>query len=380
MIVSKEDISTVAEILSLHNEGFWMLDKRRLAVNTKDFSILKWILPWVIDTLIHYPEWAYKRIEIPKKSWWMRIIHAPLWEAIMQMNADNTSTSLLGWIQKRINHVLGFILLPSSVCAFRPWIDPYSFLRTTLDGISNCRSSQVWWIYKIDIQDFFNSVSEDQVKMVWEKSLPKLSGNFYSKDIINILTLLSCYEGKLNQWPPSSPIIANIVWYLCIDSNLRWLQQTRNIWSNRTPKSLWIRYLRYADDIMILSFDGAIPSDIPDTIDETVKNSWFHIAKKKTLLLNDSHSYPLLWISLLRDTSPVGFQFQIGTARDRDLASELLWYQGEWIKSIAWKLWFNKRISLLWRSWVEVEHFPWRYSKRVAHALSMKSDLLLCSQ
>jgi hypothetical protein len=385
MLISKEDISTVAGILSLRNEGFWILNKRKLAINTENFSILEWILPRVIDTLIQNPEWAYKRIKIPKKSWWMRIIHAPLWEAVIQINANGNSISLLSWIQKRINHVLGFVLLPNSVCAFHPWVDPYKFLRTTLDQLSRNHinysstssiANAIWWIFKIDIKDFFNSISEDQVRIVWEKSLPNLTGNSYSKEIIDILTLLSCYDGKLNQWPPSSPTIANIVWYIGIDSKLSWLEQTRNIWSNRNPKSLWIRYLRYADDIMILSFDGAIPSDVPHKINEAVVNSWFRIAEQKTLLLNDSHSYPLLWISLMRDKSPVGFQFQIGTARDRVLASELLWHHDEWMDSIIWKLWFNKRISLLWKSWVKVENFPWRYSKRVAHALSMRSDLL----
>ncbi len=384
MHVSREDISSVAEILSIHNTGFWALNKRKLIADPEDIRTLKWILPEVIDTLIHNPEWAYKRIEIPKKSWWMRIIHAPTWEAMMQINEAGNSISILGWIQKRINAVLAFVPLPNSVCAFRSWVDPYMYLRNTLDQLLICRGwlsykgiATVWWLYKVDIKDFFNSITEDQVRIAWERSLPLLTNTTHSKEIVDIFTLLSCYNGKLNQWPPSSPVIANIVWYLNIDNQLWWLEQTRNIWNNKNPKSLWIRYLRYADDIMVLSFDWAIPSDIPGTINETVEKSWFKIAEQKTLLQNNSHSYPLLWISLMRDRSPIWFQFQIGTARDRDLASELLWCNGEWIESIKGKLWFNNRISLLWRSGYEVEGYMWRYSKRVAHALSVRPHLFL---
>ncbi len=379
MKIFTEDISEVARVLSMSWHRYWnsLFSTWAPLMDTWWESMLKSILPWVIDVLIHNPNWAYKKIEIPKKNWGVRIIHAPLWEEVMQKSENTQTYSLLSLIQKRINTVLGFIPLPNSVCAFHPWVDPYAYLRRILDELS-CRSnaSIIWWVYKIDIKDFFNSITEDQVRKVWEKSLPILTRDSHvGKWVIDILTLLSCYNGKLNQWPPSSPVIANIVWFFDIDRPLRSIEQTRNIWSNTQPKNNWIRYLRYADDIIVISFDWPIPSDIPKSITYTIVKGWFKIAEEKTELLNNSPSYSLLWISLIRDKYPLGFQFQIGTARDRDLSSEILKYKGEWIESIKWKLWFNSRISLLWRSGIWAEGYPWLYSRRVAHALWKRWDI-----
>lgn len=372
---SRKDIHAVAEILSnepvVSNEltTFSRLDSRL-------FDITLPRLERVLDILVSDPDSAYKTIELPKKSWGKRIIHAPIGDAVMEeWEHREGSYSLLNLLQKRINTILGMVLLPKQICAFRYGIDPYVTLRNLLDGVrwwaSTNSVAQIWGMFKVDIKDFFNSITEEQVKNAWLITLPQIYKWVITQWVIDILVLLSCYNWQLNQWPSSSPMLSNIVWYHEFESNyLREVEKTQWRWK----KSVWIRYLRYADDIVVLSINWKIPENIPDLVKWTIERGWFKVAEQKTQLLEDVDGYPILWISLKKDYIPwVGFQFQIWTQRDKNTASEILWFSPEDSKdSLRWKIIFNNRISTLWRSGHFVEQYNWIFSRRVAHALRLQ--------
>lgn len=372
---SKKDIHTVAEILSIEpivTNGLIPISR----IDPRLYDTMLSTLEKVISVLTSTPESAYKKMELPKKSWGIRIIHAPLWDAVMeQKNTDGWTYSLLGFLQKRINIVLWLPTLPKQICAFRYWIDPYTTLRNTLDWVQWWKSTEpvkkIWGMFKVDISDFFNSITEEQVKNAWSEILPQIYKWKMTHWVIDILVLLSCFEWRLNQWPSSSPMLSNIVWYQLFEwKYLNRVERTQWKWKN----PIWIRYLRYADDIIILAINWTIPENIPEIITWSIEKGGFKIAENKTQLLEDAEAYPILWISLKRDYIPwTGFQFQIWTQRDKNTASELLWFSKEdSIDRIRWMLLFNNRISTLGRSGYHVDEYNWAFSKRVAHALRLQ--------
>jgi hypothetical protein len=167
---SKRDIHTVAKILSIEpvvTNGLIAVSR----IDPRSYDIIVPILEKVIDILISNPENAYKKLELPKKSWGIRTIYAPLWDAVMEEKKENDweNYSLI---------ILWLVTLPKQICAFRYWIDPYTTLRSTLDWINWWQSTeppkQIWGMFKIDISDFFNSITEEQVKNAWSNILSNI--------------------------------------------------------------------------------------------------------------------------------------------------------------------------------------------------------------
>jgi hypothetical protein len=85
------------------------------------------------------------------------------------------------------------------------------------------------WVVNIDIKDFFPSISAEVIKEYMFKDL-----NLQTDKIID----LCCYEGALPQGSPCSPIIANLIAYWTIDSEILEMAKASNF-----------AYSRYADDL-----------------------------------------------------------------------------------------------------------------------------------
>lgn len=85
------------------------------------------------------------------------------------------------------------------------------------------------WVLNIDIKDFFPSISAEIIKEYLCKDL-----SFETDKIIE----LCCYESRLPQGSPCSPIIANLVAMKTIDAEILNMAKNNNF-----------NYSRYADDL-----------------------------------------------------------------------------------------------------------------------------------
>lgn len=96
-------------------------------------------------------------------------------------------------------------------------------------------------ILKMDITDFFSSISEDSVYLnVFNK-------NYFSVRVGKLLTSLCCYEGSIVQGSPAAPAIANII--------LKKFDEILGKWC--ADKN--INYTRYCDD---MTFSGDFSKDL----------------------------------------------------------------------------------------------------------------------
>lgn len=159
------------------------------------------------------------------------------------------------WILKKI---LMSIDIPTCVHGF-------------LKGKSILTNAQVhiydepYWVYCVDIKDFFPSIKIDKVKNIFIHL-------GYSVGVSNILSELCTIDGKLAQGFPTSPMISNVV-FKSIDEDIL------NI-----TKKIGFKYSRYADD---LSFSGLEKSNYKNKIIK-LKNSLDFILNKNSFSINES--------------------------------------------------------------------------------------------
>lgn len=154
------------------------------------------------------------------------------------------------------------------------------------------------WIVKIDIKDFFESISERQVFHVFRRlgypallafELARLSTRFYDSSQNNHISLRQTrwrwtmtklgtpYErvaevGHLPQGAPTSPLLANLV-VRDMDSSIAALARTAGA-----------VYTRYADDMVLSLSEGsrAEATLLLQSVAEVVTNSGFRVNRKKT--------------------------------------------------------------------------------------------------
>lgn len=157
------------------------------------------------------------------------------------------------WLLK---HILMSIDIPENVHGF-------------LKGKSILTNAQVhiydqpFWVYCLDIKDFFPSIKQNKVKNIFTQL-------GYSEEVSNMLSDFCTIDGKLVQGFPSSPMISNII-FKSIDEDIL------NI-----TKKLGFRFSRYADD---LSFSGLEKSNYKNKILKLNKSIGF-ILNKNDFYLN----------------------------------------------------------------------------------------------
>ncbi len=142
----------------------------------------------------HLNKPLYIQFTIPKKRNGKREITAP--------NED------LKQMQKRLNYFLQHIyytLKPDCV---------HGFVRTPVreEKISSIVSNAAphvgkKYLLNIDLKDFFDTITAKRVKEVLFKEV----NLFKNETLVNCITLLSTYKGKLPTGAPTSPVLANMV-------------------------------------------------------------------------------------------------------------------------------------------------------------------------
>lgn len=127
------------------------------------------------------------------------------------------------------------------------------------------------YILNIDISDFFPSFHFGRVQGYFHKSK---EFNF-SKEVSTIIAQLACYEGKLPQGAPTSPIISNLIFNI-VDLRILAL-----------AKKYKLDYTRYADDMSFSTNNNAFKKDhlaFMQELEELLGKNGFEINKNKTRL------------------------------------------------------------------------------------------------
>ena len=208
-----------------------------------------------LASMVNSPNDYYRIFDIPKKSGGFRSITAPY-----------PSLKLVQrWIYDNILRQI-----PVHGCA-------HGFInkRSTLTNVKVHVGQKC--LLKIDLKDFFPSILISWVIQMFRKL-------GYEKYVAFYLASLCCYDGRLAQGSPVSPIISNIV--------ARHLD--RRLY--RIAKKLNLKYSRYADDI---AFSGdSINVKMIDYIEKIISDCGFIVNTQKIRLYKEFGNKILTGISL----------------------------------------------------------------------------------
>jgi len=139
-------------------------------------------------------------------------------------------------------------------------------------------------ILKLDIKDFFPSISQDRVYWMFKKTFN------YNHIISSYLSGLCTFNNQIPQWAPTSPAISNII-ATAID------KRVIGYLKNMNPT---ISYSRYADDITI-SFNDLKKINIEKLllkIKKIIEEEGFFINEKKTKILTSIKCMRVTWLTV----------------------------------------------------------------------------------
>lgn len=232
-------------------------------------------------------------------------------------------TPLLKIIQRKI---LEKILNPYLTAQKKEYVTGFVPKKSIKDNANFHTKKRV--IIKIDLKDFFPSISTERVFIAFYKILG------YNHNVSKSLAGLCTYKNQIPQWAPTSPALSNIV-VKKLDARIYGYIKTieKNIWVN-------IEYSRYADDITI-SLDKKIWSfleKILETIIEIIEDEWFEVNYRKLQILWSNNRQKVTWIV-------VNDRISIGREKYRFLrlliyVIDRYWFE-EWIKK--WNEWEEKQ-------------------------------------
>lgn len=203
------------------------------------------------------PDSYYTEFEIPKRNGEFRTICAP--------SGD------LKILQKKLSIVLWFYL--KSIWDeknIKPNIShAFEKKKSIITNAKIHRNKR--FLLNLDLENFFDSFHFGRVQGFFEKN-----NNFkLPHDVAIILAQLTCYQGRLPQGAPSSPIVTNLI---C---------QTLDNYLLKIAKKYKLDYTRYADDLTFstnnkhfLEYQDAFLEELAAAI----KRAGFSINKKKTRL------------------------------------------------------------------------------------------------
>lgn len=197
----------------------------------------------------------YKTFEIPKKSGQQRKICAPtgdlkqIQERLYQYIFEHqTNLRKRNGIKNNISHA-------------------FEKRKNIISNAEIHRNKR--YVVNIDLQDFFDSFHFGRVRGFFEKNRDFL----FSHEVATVLAQLVCYQGKLPQGAPTSPIITN---YICRIFDIRVLH---------LAKKYHLDYTRYADDLTFSTNDRTFMTSWDMfllELTEEVESAGFKINNQKT--------------------------------------------------------------------------------------------------
>jgi retron-type reverse transcriptase len=125
------------------------------------------------------------------------------------------------------------------------------------------------YIVTLDIQDFFNTITEENVQRTLAWLFKQQTGFSYTADDTGLLAKIMCFNAVLPQGAPTSPVISNLI-CLGLDKKLADLAKAHNA-----------TITRYADDIALSGDDPAVVK-LKTAIYSHIYSFGFRPNKKKT--------------------------------------------------------------------------------------------------
>lgn len=206
----------------------------------------------------------YKKFEIPKRHGGTRQISAPLDDLrVMQRNL----ATLLQDCVEAINEANG---LPDQIA--------HGFKRKRSISTNAKPHRNRRFVFNLDLSDFFGTINFGRVQGFFTKD----KSFALDEKIAKILAQIACFESKLPQGSPCSPVISNLIGHI-LDIHLV-----------RLAAKTGCNYTRYADDLTFSSNHPIFPISIAKITDDKhtwapgtelerlIKKSGFEINPKKT--------------------------------------------------------------------------------------------------
>lgn len=195
----------------------------------------------------------YTSFEIPKKSGGIRNINAPL-EELKVIQSRLASLLYKQKVEKRENNKVSHAFEKN---------------KSIITNAKIHRNKR--FILNIDLEDFFESFHFGRVRGFFLKNNDFL----LSEEVATVIAQISCYEGKLPQGAPSSPVITNLI---CEILDHRIL---------KVAKKFRLNYTRYADDLTFSTNDKKffdLQEEFYNKISKELFRAGFKINEKKTRL------------------------------------------------------------------------------------------------
>lgn len=194
----------------------------------------------------------YKKFEIPKRHGGTRQISAPLDD--LKVLQRNLATFLQDCVET-INETNG---LADQIA--------HGFKRKR-SIITNARPHRNHrFVFNLDLSDFFGTINFGRVRGFFMKDT-----NFaLDKKVATILAQIACFESKLPQGSPCSPVISNLIGHV-LDIHLV-----------RLAAKTGCSYTRYADDLTFSTNQPVFPIDIAKTTGD--RHTWVPGDKLKWLI------------------------------------------------------------------------------------------------
>ncbi len=203
------------------------------------------------------PENMYHTFEIPKKDGTMRKISAP--------------DPRLREIQRKLAYILSSVYEPK-ICA-------YGFIaqKNIVGNAQKHINRRI--VFNVDLKDFFSQIHFGRVSGMLMK--PPYS---IGKEAAIVIAQIACFESKLPQGAPSSPIISNMICAPMDNALMRLAKATSCV------------YTRYADDITFSTNKKELDRSIAyidgenlcigEKLQKIFKKNSFHANPQKTVLRN----------------------------------------------------------------------------------------------
>ena len=230
-----------------------------------DLNKMFWFSMKELNFFTMSKRWKYKKLTILKRDGWKRILYSPVYKL---KKAQRIILNVILYEESKR-------LLVDNVTWFIPW-----------KCIKDNAMFHTWkkYILKIDIKDFFPSITQDRIYWLLRKE--------YNLDhsTSSYISSLCCYNNQLPQWAPTSPILANLIARF-LDYKILWLLKTYNQkdWLNLT-------YSRYADDLTFSFNDKINVNWLINYIVSILIEEWFYPNYKKIHLISSWKQQKVTWI------------------------------------------------------------------------------------
>ncbi len=240
-----------------------LLKQLKKAESLYDVAALLRYRPKSLSYVVYKMPDKYKAFEIPKKNGGVRTILAPCPE--------------LKLLQRRLSDLLQTCL--DEINSEKKIVKPIS--HGFRKGCSILTNASVHhgrrFVFNIDIKDFFDSINFGRVYGFFLKN----KDFELAEDVAKVLAAIACYEKRLPQGSPCSPVISNLI------------GQVLDIRLVKLARRHGCSYSRYADDLTFSTNKRSFPSAIAlkdendswkagSTLTAIIQKSGFQLNSQKT--------------------------------------------------------------------------------------------------